>query len=275
VLGNYQLVSDFEQLVQIYQLGEAITFKVAVDVLPSLELGQYQGLSIKAEEVLYNPKDVDDFLQEQCKRLAIIVPVEDRAAFGGDLAFVDFKGRKAPNSADEEPFYPEGLAATDFEVDLSEGKFIPGFAEGIIGMNIDETKDIPLTFPADYPEEALQNESVIFTITLKEIKQRELPELDDDFAQKASEFQTMEGFRTSLEKQYQDRAQSEAKYYLHKAIAEELVKHTTIDLPLTLIEEEVQNLLVQTASRMESYGMNVNQIFTKDAIPAMKEKNSP
>lgn len=274
-LGNYQLVSDFEQLVKIYELGEAITVKVSVDVPPVVELGQYQGLNVKAEEVLYDPKDVDDFLLEQRNRLATIVPVEDRAAQMGDLAFVDFKGRKAPNCADEEPVYPEGLEATDFQVDLSEGKFIPGFAEGIVGMNIGETKDIPLTFPNDYPEESLRNESVIFTVTLKEIKERELPELDDDFAKEVSDFETLEGFKASLEKQYQDRAETEAKYNLHKAIADELVKHTTIDLPVTLIEEEVQNLLIQTASRMESYGMNVNQIFTKEMIPTMKEKIRP
>jgi trigger factor len=274
-LGNYQLRSEFEELVQQYKPGEALTFKAAVDVPPEVELGQYQNLTVKAEEVVYDPKQVDDLLQDYQNRKATVIPVEDRRAQMGDLAFIDFQGRKPAANDGEEGELIEGAQGTDFQLELSEGKFIPGFVEGIVGMNIDQTKTVNLTFPEDYPQKELAGEAVIFTITLKELKEKELPEMDDDFAQEISEFETMAELRASLENQYQEKAAKETKENIHSAIADELLKHTSIELPVSMIEEEVQNLLVQTASQMQNYGVDISKLFTREMIPEMRERTRP
>lgn len=275
VVGNYQLRSEFEELVEKYQPGEAITFKAAVDVPPEVELGQYQGLSIKAEEVVYDSKQVDDLLENYRHRLATLVPVEDRPAQMGDLVIIDFQGRKPAVNEGEEGELVEGAQGTDFQLELSDGKFIPGYVEGIVGMSINETKTLNLSFPENYPQKELAGEAVIFTITLKDIKEKELPEMDDDFAQEVSDFETMAELRESLEIEYQKKAADETKNNIHNAIADELLKHTSIEFPVTMIEEEVQNLLVQAVSQMESYGLDVNKVFTRDMIPVMREKSRP
>jgi len=274
-IGNYKLRSDFEQLVESFQVGEAFTYQAAVDVPPEVNLGQYQGLTIKAEEVVYNPEDVDNLIRERQEKQATLIPVENRPAQMGDLVVIDFVGRKPGENEGEEGEVIPNTEASEYQTELKEGRFIPGFVEGIVGMNLDETKKLPLTFPEDYPQQELAGENVIFTITLKEIKEKELPELDDDFAQEVSEFQTMAELRESLEKQYQEKASNETKQNIQAAIVEELLKHTTIDLPETLIEEEVQNILMQTANQIQSYGMDINQFFTREMVGRMRETAKP
>ncbi|PHV61809.1 trigger factor [Cyanobacterium aponinum] len=274
-IGNYKLRSDFEQLVESFQVGEAFTYQAAVDVPPEVNLGQYQGLTIKAEEVVYNPEDVDNLIKERQEKQATLIPVENRSAQMGDLVVIDFVGRKPGENEGEEGEVIPNTEASEYQTELKEGRFIPGFVEGIVGMNLDETKKLPLTFPEDYPQQELAGENVIFTITLKEIKEKELPELDDDFAQEVSEFQTMAELRESLEKQYQEKASNETKQNIQAAIVEELLKHTTIDLPETLIEEEVQNILMQTANQIQSYGMDINQFFTREMVGRMRETAKP
>lgn len=274
-LGNYTLRSEFEDLVKDFQPGNAVVFKAAVDVPPEVTLGQYQGLEVKAEEIKYNPLTVDDLIEEQRQRLATLIPVEDRPAQMGDTAVIDFEGRKPPENEGEEGELIEGTQAEEFQVELVEGKFIPGFVEGIVGMNIDESKKLDLTFPEDYPQKELSNQPVIFSITVKELKEKELPELDDDFAQEVSEFETMAQLRESLEKQYQEKADNDTKVNIHGAIVEELLKHTTIEIPETMLEEEIQNLLMQTANEIQKMGVDINQFFTREMVGRMRETARP
>lgn len=275
VLGNYQLISDFEELVNSYQPDEIFTFKASVDVPPEVTLGQYQGLQVQAEEVLYNAEDVDKLIDERRQKLATFIPVENRSAQMGDVAVIDFIGRKPTENEAEEGEVISGTEATEYEIELAEDKFIPGFLEGVAGMNISETKKLTLTFPQDYAQEDLAGETVVFTVTLQDLKEKELPELDDDFAKEVSEFQTMAELRESLEKQYHEKAANDTKQSIHGAIVTELLKHTTIELPYTILEEEVQNILMQTANQLQSYGMDVNQFFTKDVVSKMRETAKP
>jgi trigger factor len=275
VLGNYKLRSDFEDLINRYQPGESLTFQAAVDVPPEVTLGQYKGLEVKAEEVLYNAEDVDKLIDERRQRLATLIPVENRGAQMGDVVVIDFVGRKPCETEGEEGEIIPGTEAKEYQVELGEGKFIPGFVEGIVGMAVEETKKLTLTFPEDYSQANLAGETVIFTVSLQDLKEKELPELDDDFAQEVSEFQTMAELRESLEKQYREKAANDTKQNIHGAIVTELLKHTTIDLPDTMLEEEVQNILLQTANQIQSYGMDVNQFFTRETVTKMRETAKP
>ncbi len=274
-IGEYQLKSNFEELVNNYQPGEVITFKAAVDVPPEVNLSQYQGLAVKAEEVAYNPENVNKLLDERRNRLATLVPIEDRPAQMGDVAILDFEGRKPPANEGEEGELIEGTKAEESEVELSEGRFISGFVEGIVGMNLGETRILNLTFPEDYFDKNLAGQPVVFSITLKDLKEKELPELDDDFAQEISEFETIAELRESLEKQYQEKADNETKNKIYSAIITELLKHNNAELPKTLIDEEIQKLLVQTANQLQNSGIDLNKFFTKDIVDKMRETARP
>ena len=276
-IGNYQLRSNFEELVDKYEVGQAFIYQAAVDVPPEVTLGQYQGLKVQAEEVVYNPEDVDNLITQQQEKLATFIPVEDRAAQLDDIVVIDFVGRNPGENEGEEGDIIPNTEATEYQTELKEERFIPGFIAGIVGMNLNDTKKLNLSFPEDYGQEDLAGKPVIFTVTLKEIKEKELPELDDDFAQDASnnEFETFAQLKESLEKQYQEKAENDTTQNIYAAIIEELLKHTTIDLPHTLMEEEVQTILMQTARQIESYGMDVKQFFTSETVGRMRETAKP
>ena len=204
-----------------------------------------------------------------------MVPVEDRAAEGGDISIVDFAGKLT--EGEDAGTEIEGGTATDFEVELVEGKLIPGMIEGIIGMKLEETKEVAVTFPEDYPKEDLAGKPASFTITLKELKTKELPDLDDDFAEDVSdgEHETLEDFKASLEKQFQEKAENETKNNINNALLEVLLEQSTVDLPETMVQDEVTQVLSQTLMQMQQMGLDVKQIVNPDTIPKMRENARP
>jgi trigger factor len=274
-LGQPNLLSNFEELLGQFNPGDGFSFKVAVDVPPSIELIDYSGLSIKAEEIVYKPEKVDDFI-EQCRaQKADLVPVEDRSALMGDIAFVDFKGSLTAEG--EEIKEIEGGNATNFEVELVEGKLIPGMVEGIVGMKPEEIKEVAVTFPEDYPQNDLAGKPAVFSITLNELKTKELPELDDDFAQDVTddEFETIAAYKESLEKQFQERAEDQTNSNVNAAIADALLEQNKIDLPESLIQEEVTNVLTKTLMQMQQMGLDVRQLFNSDNVPMLRDNARP
>ncbi len=274
-IGNYTLRSSLDELVENFKPGEPFTFSASVDVPPTLELGDYQTLSIKAEETVYDPQQLEDWFKERQEKLATLVPVEDRGAEMGDVAIVDYKGVATPEG-EEEPQPIEGVEGTDFRVDLEEGKFIEGMVEGIVGMKPEETKELPLIFPDDYPREDLAGKPVTFTITVKELKAKELPELDDDFADEVSEeYETIAELRESLEKQFKESAENETKQSIHDVITSQLTELCTVDLPDTLVQDEVTRVLTQTAMQMEQMGVDLGQLFTQENLPKLRENSRP
>ncbi|MBD2297057.1 trigger factor [Nostoc sp. FACHB-87] len=277
-IGQPQLRSSFEDLINNYEPGKPLTFVVAVDVEPEVTLNQYTGLQAQAEEIKYDPTQVDNVLEKERQQMATLIPVEGRAAQIGDVAVVDFQGVIAKAEGDDpdaEPTPIPGGDATDFQVELQEDKFIPGFVTGIVGMNPGETKEISAQFPDPYVNEELAGKPAIFTVTLKELKEKELPELDDDFAQEVSDFETLEELRKSLEDRYQKEAEDKTKTNKQEALLAELLKHVEIDLPGTLIEQEVDAMLTQTAMRLAQQGLDVRKLFTQDIIPQLRERSRP
>ncbi|PSB08284.1 trigger factor [Pleurocapsa sp. CCALA 161] len=272
-LGQPNLRSNFDELLGQYNPGDAISFSVAVDVPPSIELADYNHLSVKAEEIVYQPEKVDDFINQRREEKADLVPVEERAAQMGDVAFVDFKGILP----EEENKEIEGGSATNFQVEIAEGKLIPGMVEGIVGMRPEETKDVSVTFPEDYPQEDLAGKPAIFSITLNELKTKELPELDDDFAQDVSEdeFDTFTAYKDSIVKQFQEQAQNQTNSNINEAIATALMEQNQIDLPESLVQEEVTSVLSKTLMQMQQMGLDVRQLFNSDNIPMLRDNARP
>jgi trigger factor len=272
-LGNYQIRSDFEELLGKYTPGESLTFSAAVDVTPEVKLGEYTGLSVKAEESLYEAEEVDKTIERMREQKASLVPVENRSAQMGDVIIVDFEGKLTAEGQEGELI--QGGQAKDFQIEMEEGRLIAGMIEGIVGMNPDETKEVAVTFPEDYGAAELAGKPAVFTIILKEIKEKELPELDDDFAEEASEFATVAELRESLEKQYREKAENETKNNVYGAIVKELLPKCEIDLPETMIQEEVTSLLTQTFMQMQQYGVDVKQLFNAETIPKFRDNARP
>lgn len=270
-LGNAELRSSLEELVEQYEPGKPLTVSLSIDVAPTAKLVSYKGLTAQAEEILYKPERVDEVLESYRERSATRVPVEGRPAKEHDIAVVDFSGQITGDEPKEIP----GGSATDFEVELSEGRFIPGFVEGIIGMSVGETKEIETTFPEDYSQAELAGQPAVFTVTLKDLKEKELPELDDDFAQDISEFETLAELRESLEKRFQDEANDKTKANKQEALLEALVANLEVELPETLIRREVDHMITQTAMRFAEQGMDIKQMFTPEMVNMMRERSRP
>lgn len=277
-IGQPQLRSSFDDLITNYQPGEPLTFVAAVDVVPEVQLKEYTGLQAKAEEIKYDPTQIDNIIEEQRQKLATLVPVEGRAAEINDVAVIDFKGviaKAEGEDPDTEPTPIPGGEGTDFQVELQEDKFIPGFVLGIVGMNPGETKEVAAQFPDPYGNEELAGKPALFTITLKELKTKELPEVDNDFVQEISDFETVEQLRTSLEERYQQEAADKTKENQQEALLTELLNHVEVDLPTTFIDQEVDAMLTQTAMKLSQQGIDVKKLFTQDVIPQLRDRSKP
>lgn len=272
-IGNYQLKSSFEELVSQYRPGQALTISAAVDVPPRVTLKQYKELSVQAEEIKPDPDRLDNTLKQYQNNLATLVPVEDRPAQMGDMVVVDFIGKVKTEDGELEEF--QGGSASDFQVELDEGRFIPGFVEGIAGMNLGETKDLEVDFPENYSQEDLAGQPAVFSITLKEIKEKELPDLDDEFAQEISEFETIEELKDSLQERYQEEAEKRTKANQDAALMDALVEHLEAEIPETLVQKEVDFLLSQSLMQLSRQGLDINKILTRDMVATMRDRTRP
>ena len=272
-IGNYQLKSPFEELVSQYQPGQTLTISAAVDVPPRITLKEYKGLSVQAEEVKPDPERLNQTLEQYQNNLATLVPIEDRPAQMGDVVVVDFVGKTKNDAGELEEF--QGGAANDFQVELDEGRFIPGFVEGIAGMKLDESKDLEVDFPADYSQEELAGQPAVFSITLKEIKEKELPDLDDDFAQEISEFETIEELKTSLQERYEEEAAEKTKANKHTALLDALVENLEAEIPDTLVQKETDFLLQQSLMQLSRQGIDIGKILTRDMVANMRDRTRP
>ncbi|XTZ19715.1 MAG: trigger factor, partial [cyanobacterium endosymbiont of Rhopalodia fuxianensis] len=155
------------------------------------------------------------------------------------------------------------------------GRFIEGMVEGIVGMKPEETKKLKVTFPEDYPREDLAGRPSIFTITLKELKEKEILELNDDLAGEISEFETISELREFLENQFIEEAKKATKKSIHDGIIAQLMAVCTVDIPETLVQDEVTQVLTQTAMQMEQMGMEIGQLFTQENLPKLRENARP
>lgn len=275
VIGNYQLISTFDDLADVFEPGKSLTFKAAVDVPPVVKLGDYKALKVKVEEIKYDPAEVDRILDQKRTELAQLIPVDDRPSQTGDVVQVDFTAKFATPGEDGVTKDLPGGSAKDFQVELSEGRFIPGFIEGIIGMNAGETRELAVSFPDDYPQEELAGEPVVFTVTLKDIKGKELPELDDDFAKEVSNFETLAALRESLETNVQADKTKQTQANKEAAIERALGEIVETEIPESMINREVEFLLTQQAMLLQRQGFNVQQLFTKENLPFLRETSTP
>jgi trigger factor len=213
---------------------------------------------------------VDELLEQSRKQLATLVPVEDRAAAAGDMAVLSFSGVYADT---EEAI--SGGNSDALEVELEEERMIPGFVQGVIGMAVGDTRTVDCQFPESYPQEDAAGRKARFEITLKELKTRELPALDDAFAQQASDKQTLAELREELEVRLKEDTKRRAKAARHDALLNALVEELEVELPETLIQQEIRNLIEQTAGQIAQQGMDVKKLFTPELVRSLMDTSRP
>jgi trigger factor len=220
--------------------------------------------------VAYDPARVDELIEQSRKQLATLVPVEGRPAAGGDVAVVSFAGTFTDSGE-----AISGGSGDALEVELEDGRMIPGFVEGILGQAVGETRTISCTFPEEYPQEEARGRGASFVITVTELKARELPPLDDAFAQQASDKQTLAELREDLETRLQEDAERRAKGNRHDALLKALVAELEVELPETLIQREIRSLIEQTASQIAQQGMDIKKLFTPELVRSLQESSRP
>jgi trigger factor len=269
-LGRPALEEGFEAVLQRFEPGSALEFTLELDVEPTPSLRATRGLKAKVETVDYDPARLDELLEQSRRQLASLVPVEDRPAASGDVARIAFSGTFGDDGSPIEGGSSEGM-----EVELEEGRMIPGFVEGIIGMAGGETRTVACRFPDSYPQEDAAGREASFTITLLDLKARELPALDDAFAQQASDKGTLAELRADLESRLREQAEQRQRNNRHNALLAALVEQLEVELPETLIQEEIRALIEQTAAQIAQQGMDVKKLFTSDLVRSLVDTSRP
>jgi trigger factor len=269
-ISQPDLSSGFDGLLESFNPGDELTFTLEADVAPTPKLKSTKGLKAEYEAVVYDASRVDSMIEDSRKQLATVVPVEGRAAEKGDVAVLGFKGTYSDDGSEI-----EGGSADSMDVDLDNGRMIPGFIEGVIGMKVGESKSVDCQFPDDYPKEDARGRKAAFEIELKDLKTRELPELDDAFAKQASEQDTMADLRKDLEQRLKDDAERRQTSNRNDGLVKALVEQLEVDLPEALIQQESRNLVEQTAAQFAQQGMDVKSLFTPDLIRNLMQNSRP
>jgi trigger factor len=269
-IGQPSVDGGFEALLERFEPGKELSLTLEMDVEPTPSLKATKGLQTEAESVSFDPARVDELIEQSRRQLATLVPVEKRAAEAGDVAVISFTGTYADSGE-----AISGGSAEAMEVELEDGRMIPGFVEGIIGMKPGDSKTVACQFPEDYPQEDSAGREASFEISLSELKTRELPALDDAFAQQASDKQTLAELRADLEERLKDDAERRNESNRHDALLAALVEQLEVELPETLVQEEIISLLEQTAGQLAQQGMDVKKLFTPQLIQSLRETSRP
>ena len=231
---------------------EDLVLTATVTVKPEVTLGEYKG--IKCEKTVYETKDedVDAEIKANAEKSARLVSVEDRAVQMGDITVIDFEG-----FTDGVAF--EGGKGTNHTLEIGSGQFIPGFEDQLVGAEIGVETEVNVTFPEQYHSEELKGKPAVFKVTVKEIKVKELPELDDDFAKDVSEFDTFEAYKNSIKEKLDKSNEARTKAEFENKLVEAVCENAEIDIPQCMIDNRIEELIREFGYRLSSQGLNMEQ----------------
>jgi trigger factor len=233
--------------------GEPLTFSFEIGVRPTAQLGTYKGLEVPRREPAADEETVTAQIDELRERMSKLETVQEPAA-EGDFVVMDYVGRLG-----DEPF--EGGAGSDQLIELGSGRLVPGFEEGLAGAVAEEERTIEVTFPEDYQAEHLAGQAATFEITVKEIRRRVLPELDDDFANEAAGFETVEELREDMAARLRESDEQRAEGEFREACLDAAVAHATIEVPDALVDARARELLDRMLHQLEHQGINRDMYF--------------
>lgn len=249
-------------VVQLEQ-GKPFIFSAEVAVKPEVELGQYKGVEVAKVDSEVTDEDIANELKKVQEQNSRTISVAERAVKDGDMTVIDFEG-----FVDGEAF--EGGKGENYPLTIGSHSFIDTFEDQIIGMNIGDEKEINVTFPEEYHAEELKGKPATFKVKVNEIKEKQLPELDDDFAQDVSDFDTMDAYKESLVSQLKERKANEAKVKKEDEAMEKIIEAAKMDIPEAMINTQVNRMAEDFARRLQQQGLSIEQYFQYTGMTAEK-----
>lgn len=240
-------------VVQLEQ-GKPFIFEAQVAIRPEVELGQYKGVEISKVDSEVTDADIEEELKKIQEQNSRIVTIEDRAVQDGDMTVIDFEG-----FIDGVAF--DGGKGDNYPLTIGSHSFIDNFEEQLIGMNIGDEKEVHVTFPENYHAENLKGKPAMFKVKVNEIKEKLLPDLDDDFASDVSDFDTLDEYKEDLKKTIGEKKESEAKTKRQNEAVDKAVENSKMDIPNAMIDTQVQRMVEDFSQRLQQQGLTIEQYF--------------
>ena len=249
-------------VVQI-EAGKPFIFTATVALKPEVTLGEYKGITVDKVEVTVTDEEVNAEIEKERERNARSINVTDRAVKSGDDTVIDFEG------------FVDGVAfaggkGDNYPLTIGSGSFIPGFEDQLIGKNIDEDVEVNVTFPEDYQAEDLKGKAAMFKVVIKEIKDKELPALDDEFATEVSEFDTLDEYRADVKKNLTEKREKDTKNAKEDAVVDAIIENAKMEIPDAMIETQQKQMIEDFAQNIQQQGISIEQYFKFTGLDAQK-----
>ena len=236
------------------EAGKPFIFTAEVALKPDVTLGKYKGIEVEKSDKSVTDEEIDEAIEKERENNARTISVTDRAVRDGDMTVLDFEG-----FVDGEAF--EGGKSENYPLTIGSDTFIPGFEEQLIGAEIDKEVEINVTFPEDYQESTLAGKPAVFKCTIREIKQKELPELDDEFASEVSEFDTLAEYREDVKATLTKEKEDEARAVKEEKLIEQIVEDAQMDIPEAMLETQQNSMAEDFAQRIQMQGISIEQYY--------------
>ena len=268
--SGLDIVSRPEVTIEKIGKDEPFVYSALVAVKPEVTLGQYKGVEVEKADASVSAEDVEAELKKVQEQNARLLTVEDRGVEDGDQTVIDFEG-----FVDGKGF--EGGKAEDYPLTIGSHSFIDTFEEQLIGKNIGEECEVNVTFPTEYHAKELAGKPAMFKVTVKEIKVKELPELNDEFAGEVSDFDTLDEYKADLKAKLAESKEKAANTENENRVVAKVVENATMEIPEPMIESQVQNMINDYARRMQSQGLSLDQYmkFTGMTLKDLQDQTKP
>ncbi len=249
-----EIVSQPKIDIEQAEAGKPFVFTAEVALKPEVTLGVYKGVEVEKTDASVTDEEVDAAVERERESSARTVSVEDRAVQDGDMTTLDFEG-----FVDGVAF--EGGKGENYPLTIGSNTFIPGFEEQLIGAELDKEVEVNVTFPEDYQAQELAGKPAVFKCTIKEIKEKQLPDLDDEFASEVSEFETLAEYKESVKKDLEEKKAEEAKLEKEDKVVDAIIAAAKMDIPAAMLETQQRQMAEDFAQRIQMQGISIDQYF--------------
>ena len=245
------------------EAGKPFIFTAEVALKPEVKLGKYKGVKVEKADTDVTDDEINEQIEKERENNARMIEVEGRAIENGDVATIDFEG-----FVDGVAF--EGGKGENYPLTIGSGSFIPGFEDQLIGRNKDEEVEVKVTFPEDYHAEDLKGKEALFKVSVKEVKVKELPALDDEFASEVSEFDTLAEYKEDVKKKLAEKKEKEARNAKEEAVLDAIIADAAMDIPDAMLETQQRQIVDEFTQRLQMQGLSLEQYFQFTGLDAEK-----
>lgn len=245
------------------EAGKPFIFTAEVALKPEVKLGKYKGVKVEKIAVEVTEDEINAEIERERESNARTIEVEGRAIENGDIATIDFEG-----FVDGVAF--DGGKGENYPLTIGSGSFIPGFEEQLIGKNKDEEVEVNVTFPEDYHAEDLKGKAAVFKVAIKEVKTKEMPEVDDEFAAEVSEFDTLAEYKADIQKKLIEKKEKEARNAKEEAVLDAIIADSAMDIPEAMLETQQRQMVDEFAQRLQMQGISIQQYFQFTGLDMQK-----